>query len=128
MFFEELDALFPPEITGLILCFEGRIYHDFIRDFVESVYVRAYRRCFRNFTFRRCLARTKTLHYYAVICQALRTANPHEVKSRRTMRHRMKYKDAIVKYRLHPQFVHMLDIATLRKTRLFGNFFNRVYM
>ncbi len=38
MFFEELEL---PEIVGLILCFEGRIYHEFIRDFVESVYVHA---------------------------------------------------------------------------------------
>ena len=120
--------LFPPEIVGLVLCFEGRIYHEFVRDFVESVYVRAYRRCFRNFTFKQCLARTKTLTYYAVICQALRATNPHEVKKRKTMRHRMPYQDAIVKYKLHNQFVHMLDVHTLRKTRLFGSFFNRVYL
>ena len=59
--FEELDVLFPPEIVGLVLCFEGRIYHGFVRDFCESVYSHAYRRCFRNFTFKRCLAKTRTL-------------------------------------------------------------------
>ena len=126
--FDELDVLLPPELVGIVLCFEGRIYHDFVRDFIESVYVRAYRRCFRRFTFKKCLIRTKTLTYYAVICQALRAANPHEVKKRKTTRHRMPYKDAIVKYKLHKNFVHMLDVHTLQKTRLFGSFFNRVYM
>jgi hypothetical protein len=126
--FDELDVLLPPELVGIVLCFEGRIYHDFVRDFIESVYVRAYRRCFRRFTFKGCLAKTRTLHYYAVICQALRAANPHEIKKRKTTRHRMPHKDAIVKYKLHKNFVHMLDVHTLQKTRLFGSFFNRVYM
>ena len=123
--FDVLDKLFPPEIVGLILCFDPRIYNEFVRDFIETVYVRAYRRCFRDFTFKRCLARTQTLTYYAVICQALRATSPHEIKKSRTMRHRMPYKDAIVKYRLHKQFTHMLDQAVSRKTRLFGSFYNQ---
>ena len=126
--FDELDVIFPPDLVGIILCFEGRIYHGFVRDFCESVYVKSYRNCFRNFTFKRCLVRTKTLTYYAVICQALRAADPRSIKQRKSVRHRLPYKDAILKYKLHQQFVRMLDVHTLRKTRLFGSFFNRVYM
>lgn len=125
--FEELDKQLPAELVAVVMCFEGRIYHAYVRDYIEGVYVKMYKQCFGNFTFKAGLRKTKTLHYYAALAQAFKAASTRFVKGRNCVRHQKKYARAIKRYKLHKPFRRTLQTNLATKTRLFGSFFNRIY-
>ena len=125
--FPTLDKHLPADLVAIVLCFDGRIYNAYVRDYIEMVYAKCYRQCFGRFTFKRALSRTKTLHYYAALAHAFRSVSSKYVKARKCVRHQKPYAKDIKKYRLVVPFKHILSQHLLSKSRLFGNFYNRVY-
>ena len=113
----------PEDLAGLILCFDGRCYHAFLRDYIEGVYVSCYQRLSRKFTFKHALCKTKNLLYYACLASALRGVSPTFVKDRRCVRHQNQYGE-IQKYHLVPSFKRMFQHHLAAKVRLFGSFIN----